>query len=73
MKLWLENLVKITKKMIHQVTGLTMLNKSKETKNLTLAKLLEKIGVEWDERVMKLTRVTNIEIKFAIQVISHKM
>ena len=50
-----------------------MLDKPKATKNLSQAKLIGKTGVEWDERGLKITRVTNMEIKFSIYVITHKM
>ena len=59
--------------MIHQVTRLPMLEKPKATKNLPWAELIEKIGAEWGGREMKPTRVTNMEINFAIHIISHKM
>jgi hypothetical protein len=74
MQIWLEQLVKITKKMIHMVIGLPMLiEKPKATKNIPRAELTEKTRAEWDGRGLKLNGVTNIELKFAIHALAHKM
>ena len=72
-KLWLEQLIQISKKMIHIITGLPMLNKAKATKTLGWVELAKKTLVEWDGRGMKINGVTGMEIKFGIHVIAHKI
>ena len=49
-QLWLEQLVLITKKMIHKITGLPMLSKAKATKTLGRDELQKKTLAEWDGR-----------------------
>lgn len=73
MEIWLEQPVKITKEMLHRVTGLPMLDRPKVTKNIIRAKLSQKIGVEWDGRGLKLNGVTDLELKYAIHAIALKM
>ena len=72
-QLWLEQLVLITKKMIHQITSLLMLAKAKMTKTLGQDELEKKILAEWDGKGMKISNVTNIELKFKIHIIAHKI
>ena len=55
------------------MTGLLTLDRPKVTKNLPQAELTKKARAEWDGRGMKLNGVTNMEIKFSIHVIAHKM
>lgn len=73
MKIWLEKLVKITKDMIHRVTGLPMLDRPKVTNNLLRAELTKKTGAQWDGCGLKLNGVTDLELKYAIHAIVHKM
>lgn len=71
--LWLEQPFLITKKMIHRITNLPMLSKSKATKTLGWDVLKKKTLVEWDGKGMKISNVTDAELKFGIQVIAHKI
>ena len=61
------------KKMIHRIIGLPMLAKPKMTKTLGRAKLEKKTLAEWDGRGMKISSVTDIELKFGIHIIAHKI
>ena len=62
----------ITKKMIHKVTGLPMLNKAKSTKTLGREELQKKTLAEWDVRGLRINNVIDIELRFEIHIISHK-
>lgn len=63
----------ITKKMIHQITSLPMLAKVKMAKTLGRAELENKTLVEWDDRGMEINNISNIELKFGIYIIAHKI
>lgn len=72
-KLWLDKPIYIIKKMIHRITRLPLLNKEKMTKTLGQVELTKRTLFVWDERGMKLNVVTNMELKFCIHVIAHKI
>ena len=72
-QLWLEQPILITKKMIHQITSLPMLAKAKMTKTLGWDELEKKTLAEWDGRGMKISSVTDMELKFVIHIIAHKI
>ena len=61
------------KKMIHRIKCLPMLDKAKMTKTLGRAKLERKNLIEWDGRGMEISSVTNMELKFDIHIITHKI
>ena len=71
--MWLEQPILITNKMIHRVTGLPMLAKAKVTKALGREELQKKTLVEWDGRGMKISNVSDVELKFGIHIIAHKI
>ena len=73
MQFWLDQPIKITKKMIHQVTIYPMLNKCRETKTLAQVKLTKKTLSKWDGKGMKLNSVSDMEFNFGIHVIAHKI
>lgn len=60
MQIWLEKLGKITKKMVHKVIGLPMLDRPKAKKNIPRDELIENTDAEWDGRGLKLNDVTNL-------------
>lgn len=59
--------------MIIRITGFLMLDRLKMTKTLGQFELVKKNLVEWYGRGMKLNGVTDMEIKFGIHFISHKI
>ena len=59
--------------MIHGITSLPMLTKSKMTKTLSQVELENKTIAEWDGRGMKISNVTSMELKFNIHIIAHKI
>ena len=59
--------------MIHKVTGLPMLSKAKTTKTLGREELQKKTLAEWDGRGLKINNVTNVELRFSIHIIEHKI
>ena len=59
--------------MIHKITSLPMLAKAKSTKTLSPVELEKKTLAKWDGRRMKISYVTNIELKFGIHIIVHKI
>jgi len=59
--------------MIHHIIGLPMLAKAKITKTLGQGKLEMKILAEWDGRGLKISSVFDVELKFGIDIISHKI
>ena len=59
--------------MIHRITRLPMLNKAKTTKTLSRVELENKTLAEWDGRGMKINNATNMQLKFGICVIAHKI
>lgn len=73
MHFWLDHLIQITRKMIYRITSLLMLNKAKTTKTLGWVKLAKRTLFEWDGRGVKLNGVIDMEIKFGIHVIAHKI
>ena len=73
MQVWLDHPILITKKMIHKITRLPMLNKAKTTKTLGQVKLTKRTLVKWDGRGMKLSGVIEMELKFGIHVIFYKI
>ena len=72
-QLWLEQPILITKKMIHKITGLPMLSKSKTTKTLSRNELQKLTLAEWDGRGLKLNNVSDAELRFGIHLIAYKM
>ncbi len=72
-KLWLEQPVVITKKMIHKITGLPILNKAKTIKILGREELQKKTLAEWDGIGLKVSIVSDVELRFCIHVIAHKI
>ena len=72
-QLWLEKPILITKKMIHKVTGLPMFSKAKTTKTLGREEMQKKTLAEWDGRGLKINNVTNVELRYGIPIISHKI
>ena len=72
-QLWLEQLVLITKKMIHHITGLPILAKAKTTKTLGWVELEKKTLVGWDDKCMTISSVTDTKLKYGIHVIAHKI
>ena len=50
-----------------------MLSKEKFTKTIGRDELQKKTLAEWDGRGMKIRSVSNIELKFGIHVIAHKI
>ena len=63
----------ITKKMIHKITGLSMLNKVKTTKTLSKEELQKKTLAECDGRALKISSVIDIELRFGTHIIAHKI
>ena len=63
----------ITNKMIHKITGLPMLSKVKTTKTLSKEELQKKTLAEWDGRALKISSVTDVELRFGIHIIAHKI
>ena len=59
--------------MINCITGLPMLSKAKVTKNLGRVELEKKTLAKWDGRGMKISSVIDVELKFGIHVIAHKI
>ena len=50
-----------------------MLTKEKSTKTLGWVELKKKTLTKWDGRGMKISSVTDVELKFGIHVIAHKI
>ena len=50
-----------------------MLSKAKTTKTLGWEELQKKTLVEWDGRGLTINNVTNIELRFGIHIIAHKI
>ena len=50
-----------------------MLAKAKVTKTLGQDDLQKKTLVEWDGRGMKISNVSDVELKFGIHIIAHKI
>ena len=63
----------IKNKMIHKTIGLPMLTKAKMTKTLSQVELEKKTLTKWDGRGMKISSVINMELKFSIHIIAHKI
>ena len=61
------------KKMIHKIMGLPMLSKAKTTKTLGQEELQKKTLAKWDGRGLKFNNVTNVELRFGIHIITHKI
>ena len=59
--------------MFHKIIKLPMLNKEKTTKTLGRVELAKITLSKWDGREIKLSSVTDMEVKFSIHVISHKI
>lgn len=72
-KLWLDQPILITKKMIHRITGLPMSDKAKSTKTLSRDELQELTLAEWDGRGLKINNVSDVELKFGIIIIAYKL
>ena len=72
-KIWLDQPIQITKKMINQIIGLPMLAKVKSTKTLGWVELKKRTLAEWDGRGMKISSVTDPKLKFGIHIIAHKI
>ena len=50
-----------------------MLNKVKTTKTLGWDELQQKTLAEWDGKGLKINNVTDMELRFGIQIIAHKI
>ena len=50
-----------------------MLTKAKTTKTLGWEELQKKTLVEWDGRGLRINNVTDIELRFFIHIIAHKI
>ena len=72
-QLWLEQPILTTKKMIHRIIGLPMLEKDKSTKTLSRVEVEKKTLAKWDGRGMKISCVIDMELKFGIHIIAHKI
>ena len=72
-QLWLEQPILITKKMIHRIIGVPMLNKVKTTKTLGREELQKKTLVEWNDKGLKINNVSDVELRFGIHIIAHKI
>ena len=72
-QLCLEQPILITKKMIHRITGFPMLNKAKATKTLGREELQRLTLAEWDGRGLKISNVTDLELRFGIYIIAYKI
>lgn len=59
--------------MMHGVISLPTLDRPKATKNIPRVELSQKTGAKWDGHGMKLNRVSDVELKYAIHVIAHKI
>ena len=59
--------------MIHKITGLPMLSKVKTTKTLSKEELQKKTLAEWDGRGLKISSVTDVDLRFGIHIIAHKI
>lgn len=59
--------------MIHRINGYPMLEKSKATKTIARGELTKLTLAEWDDIGMELNNVTDMEIKFKIPIIAHKI
>lgn len=59
--------------MIHQITGLPMLDKAKVTKTLGRVELAKKTLTKWYGKGMKISGITNMKLKFRIHVIAQKI
>ncbi len=63
----------ITKKIIHKITGLPMLRKSKTTKTLSRDELQKLTLAKWDGRGLKPNNVSDVELRFRLYLIAYKM
>ena len=59
--------------MIHKVMGLPMLSKAKTTKTLGREELQKKTLAEWDGRSLKINNVIDVEHRYNIHIIAHKI
>ena len=73
MHFWFDHPIQIRNKMIRRIIGLPMLKNANTSKNIGQVELTKRTLIELDGRGMKLNGVTNMEIKFDIHVISHKI
>ena len=73
MELWLENeTIKITKKIIHIVTGYPTFEKKKIMCCQSKEAIEENTKVEWNGHGMSISTITYPLIEFVVRVISHK-
>ena len=72
-KIWLDQPIQITKKMIHQITRLPMLAKVKAIKTLGQVELEQGTLAKWDGQGMKISNVIDPKLKFGIHIIAHKI
>ena len=61
------------KKMINRVTRFPVLDRPKTTKSLGHVELENKTSFKGDRRGMNINDITNMEIKFGIHIIAHKI
>ena len=59
--------------MIHKIIGLPMLAKAKMIKTLGQFELEKKTLAKWGDRGMKISSITDMELKFGIHIIVHKI
>lgn len=59
--------------MIHKITDLPMLSKEKSTKTLGRDELQKKTLDKWNGRGLKISIGSDVELKFGIHIIAHKI
>lgn len=72
-KMWLDELVKITKDVIHMVTGYPLCDKEKSLRHPPKNDIEKLTGVEWDNKGMKINTISDPKTRFRAYVISYKI
>ena len=71
--LWLENApVKITKRIIHRVTGYPTLDRYKTLRSDSKELIEKNTGAKWNKRGMTIDTIRDPLVEFAVRIISHK-
>lgn len=71
--MWLDEPVKISKDIIHVVTGYPTTDKDKAIRNAPRAEIKKLIGDEWDGRGMKFNTIIDPKISFGAYVIGYNI
>ena len=72
--IWLEKgLVRITKKIVHRVTGFPTLDRPKNLKSDKRETIEKNTGAKWNNRGMTIDTIIEPLLDFAVRVISHKL